>query len=80
MRQIFKLVNITTTKYKTYLRGCKLACAASKKLKGTEVIFSTSFLAVNCMNYEKKKEKKNPHFVPFFGLIVTKRKLQTNQE
>jgi len=24
------------------------------------------------MNYEKKKEKKNPHFVPFFGLTSQK--------
>ena len=70
MRQIFKLVNITTTKYIPILEAASWL-VQPKKLKGTEVIFSTSFLAVN-MNYEKKKEKKNPHFVPFFGLTSQK--------
>jgi len=71
MRQIFKLVNITTTKYIPILEAASWL-VQPKKLKGTEVIFSTSSLAVNCMNYEKKKEKKNPHFVPFFGLTSQK--------
>jgi len=66
--------NIQTCKHNynkiyTYLRSWLVQ---PKKLKGTEVIFSTSFLAVNCINYEKKKEKKNPHFVPFFGLTSQK--------
>jgi hypothetical protein len=67
MRQIFKLVNITTTIYIPVLEAASWL-VQPKKLKGTEVIFSTSFLAVNCMNYEKK----NPHFVPFFGLTSQK--------
>lgn len=77
MRQIFKLVNITTTKYIPILEAASWL-VQPKKLKGTEVVFSTSSLAVNCMNYEKKKEKSS--FCAIFWIDVTKRKLQINQE
>lgn len=64
--------NIQTCKhnYKKYIPILEAASwlVQPKKLKVTEVIFSTSSLAVNCMNYEKK----NPHFVPFFGLMSQK--------
>lgn len=79
MRQIFKLVNITTTKYIPILEAASWL-VQPKKLKGTEVIFSTSSLAVNCINYEKKKRKEKSSFCAIFWIDVTKRKLQINQE